>query len=111
MNLVTITDNAVQAIKDAFALENASPESAYLRVGVKGGGCSGFQYDLSIDTEKHEGDTEVEKDGVRILIDLKSQLYPAGTTLDHTSGLSGRGFVFVNPNAKGTCGCGESFNV
>jgi iron-sulfur cluster assembly protein len=109
--MITVTDSAVAAIRAAFAEENASPETAYLRVGVRGGGCSGFQYDLTVDTEKRQGDLEVEKDGVRLLVDLKSQLYLAGTTLDHTSGLNGRGFVFVNPNASGTCGCGESFSV
>jgi iron-sulfur cluster assembly protein len=109
--MVTITDSAVQAIKDAFAEESTTPEEAYLRVGVRGGGCSGLQYDLTIDTQKRDGDLVIEKDGVRVLVDLKSQLYLAGTTLDHTTGLRGRGFVFVNPNATGTCGCGESFSV
>lgn len=109
--MVTITDSAVEAIKGAFADENTSPDAAYLRIGVKGGGCSGLQYDLTIDSEKRDGDLEIEKDGVRLLVDIKSQLYLAGTTLDHTSGLNGKGFVFVNPNATGTCGCGESFNV
>jgi iron-sulfur cluster assembly protein len=109
--IVTITDSAVEAIKAAFAEENAAPEQAYLRVGVKGGGCSGLSYDLTIDTEKKEGDIEIEKGGIRLLIDAKSQLFLVGTTLDHTTGLSGKGFVFVNPNATGTCGCGESFSV
>ena len=109
--MVTITDSAVDAIKLAFAGENTSPDQAYLRIGVKGGGCSGLLYDLTIDNEKRDGDLEIEKDGVRLLIDVKSQLYLAGTILDHTSGLNGRGFVFVNPNATGTCGCGESSNV
>jgi iron-sulfur cluster assembly protein len=109
--MVTITDSAVRAIRDAFAEESTTPKEAYLRVGVRGGGCSGLQYDLTIDTQKHDGDLEIERDGVRVLIDLKSQLYLAGTTLDHTTGLQGRGFVFVNPNATGTCGCGESFSV
>ena len=109
--MVTITDSAVEAIKLAFADENTSPDKAYLRVGVKGGGCSGLLYQLTVDNEKREGDLEIEKDGVRLLIDVKSQLYLAGTTLDHTSGLNGKGFVFVNPNATGTCGCGESFSV
>ncbi len=109
--MVTITDSAVDAIRDALAAEKTTPEDTYLRVGVRGGGCSGLSYDLTIETEKREGDLEIEKDGVRLLIDVKSQLYLAGTTLDHTTGLSGRGFVFTNPNATGTCGCGESFSV
>jgi len=109
--MITITDQAVAAIRTAFKEENASPETAYLRVGVRGGGCSGMSYDLSVETEKRDGDIEIEKDGVRLLIDAKSQLFLTGTTLDHTTGLSGRGFVFTNPNATGTCGCGESFSV
>jgi len=109
--MVNITDSAVKAIKEAIASEDVVAEDAYLRVGVRGGGCSGFMYDLAIDTEKRDGDLVVEKDGVRLLVDLKSQLYLAGTTLDHTGGLNGKGFVFTNPNAAGTCGCGESFAV
>ena len=109
--MITITDSAVEAIRAAFTEENKDPKSAYLRVGVKGGGCSGFMYDLTIVDETNAGDAVVEKDGVRVVIDVKSQLYLTGTTLDHTSGLSGRGFQFVNPNATGSCGCGESFAV
>ena len=109
--MVTITDKAVQAIKSAMTDESKTPEEAYLRVAVKGGGCSGFSYALSIDTEKLDGDLEIEKDGVRLLIDLKSQVYLAGSTLDFTTGLNGKGFVFHNPNATGTCGCGDSFSV
>jgi len=109
--VVTITDNAVQAIKSAMADENKTPAQSYLRVGVKGGGCSGFSYVLSIETEKREGDAEIERDGVRLLIDLKSQVFLAGSTLDFTTGLNGKGFVFFNPNATGTCGCGDSFSV
>ncbi len=94
-----------------MAGENLTPEDTYLRVAVKGGGCSGLAYDLEFTGDKEVGDVEVEKDGVRVLIDLKSQIYLAGTTLDFASGLNGKGFVFVNPNAAGTCGCGESFSV
>ena len=109
--MLTITDQAVTAIKASFADEKTDPSTAYLRVGVKGGGCSGFMYDLTIVTDKTDEDTVVEKDGVRLLIDNKSQLFLAGTTLHHTSGLNGKGFQFINPNATGTCGCGESFAV
>jgi iron-sulfur cluster assembly protein len=109
--MVTISDSAVEAIRSAMEKEQLKPEEVYLRVGVKGGGCSGFTYTLGFDAEKREGDSMVEKDGVRLLIDVKSQLYLAGTTLDFSSGLNGKGFVFINPNAKGTCGCGESFSV
>jgi len=109
--VVTITDSAVEAIKSAIAEEKKTTEEAFLRVGIKGGGCSGFSYVLSVDSEKRDGDLEIEKDGVRLLIDLKSQVYLAGTTLDFTTGLNGKGFVFTNPNATGTCGCGDSFSV
>jgi iron-sulfur cluster assembly protein len=109
--MVTITENAAKAIKAAMVEENLSPEGAYLRVAVRGGGCSGLSYELGFDSEKKVGDIEVEKDGVRMLVDLKSQVFLAGTTLDFTSGLNGKGFVFTNPNASGTCGCGESFSV
>ena len=109
--MVTITDSAVEAIKSAIADEQKTPEDAFLRVGIKGGGCSGFSYVLSIDTDKRDGDLEIEKDSVRLLIDLKSQVYLAGSTLDFTTGLNGKGFVFTNPNATGTCGCGDSFSV
>lgn len=109
--MITITEQAVTAIRQAIVDDGAAAEKAYLRVAVKGGGCSGFAYDLVIDTEKRADDLEIEKDGVRLLVDAKSQLFLAGTTLDHTTGLNGRGFVFTNPNATGTCGCGESFSV
>ena len=109
--MVTITDKAAEAIRSSMKEENVAVDSAYLRVSVRGGGCSGLMYDLTFDTEQREGDLVIEKDGVRLLVDQKSQLYLAGTTLDFTSGLNGKGFVFVNPNATGTCGCGESFSI
>ena len=109
--MLTITDDAVAAIKNTMIEEKTTHADSYLRVGVRGGGCSGLQYDLTIDTEARESDTVIEKDGVRLLIDTKSQLYLAGTILDFTTGLNGKGFVFSNPNATGTCGCGESFSV
>jgi len=110
-DMLTITEDAVVAIKNTMSEEKTTQDDAYLRIGVRGGGCSGLQYDLSFEAEMREGDTVIEKDGVRILIDMKSQLYLAGTILDYTTGLNGKGFVFKNPNATGTCGCGESFTV
>ena len=109
--MITITETAAEAIKAAIADEKLAPEDTYLRVAVKGGGCSGMSYTLGFDNEKRTGDIEIEKDGVRLLVDLKSQVFLAGTTLDFSKGLNGRGFVFSNPNAAGTCGCGESFSV
>lgn len=109
--MITVTERAVQAIRDSMTEENHSVADSYLRVSVKGGGCSGMMYDLSIDSETKEGDEVVEQEGVRIVIDPKSKIFLHGMTLDFTTGLNGKGFVFSNPNATGTCGCGESFTV
>ena len=83
----------------------------FVRVSVKGGGCSGLSYDLDFDNENGESDQEFLDGDVKIVCDLKSYLYLAGTELDFTDGLNGKGFNFINPNAKRTCGCGESFAV
>jgi iron-sulfur cluster assembly protein len=109
--MIKVTDNAVEAIKDAIASDTTADENSYLRVSVKGGGCSGMVYDLSLDRAQDEGDTVVEQDGVRIVIDPKSKIFLVGMTLDYTTGLNGKGFIFSNPNASGTCGCGESFTA
>jgi iron-sulfur cluster assembly protein len=109
--MITVTDRAVQAIRDCIAAEKKSMDSAVLRVAVKGGGCSGFMYDLTIDEATTESDTIIQNQDVRIAVDKKSKLFLLGMTLDYTSGLNGKGFVFSNPNAKATCGCGESFTV
>ncbi len=109
--MITVTDRAVQAIRDCIAAEHKSMDSAVLRVAVKGGGCSGFMYDLTIDEATTESDTIIQNQDVRIAVDKKSKLFLLGMTLDYTSGLNGKGFVFSNPNAKATCGCGESFTV
>ena len=83
-----------------------------LRVGVQGGGCSGMSYNLAIDTEVRPGDKVFEVEGVKLLVDMKSFLYLDGSTLDYKDeGLMQRGFMFVNPNSSGACGCGESFAV
>jgi iron-sulfur cluster assembly protein len=109
--MITITERAAEAIKASMADEKLIVEDNYLRVAVKGGGCSGMSYDLGFDNAKKVGDIEIEKDGIRLLVGLKSQVFLAGTTLDFSAGLNGRGFVFTNPNAAGSCGCGESFSV
>ena len=109
--MINVTDRAVQAIRDCIAAESKSPSDAYLRVAVKGGGCSGLMYQLSIDTVEGESDVVIANGDVRIVVDRKSKLFLHGLTLDYTSGLNGKGFVFSNPNAKATCGCGESFTV
>jgi iron-sulfur cluster assembly protein len=109
-NDITITEKAAKEVKQIQS-ENNIPESFGLRVGVKGGGCSGLTYTLGFDGEIKEGDTVIEDNGIRLLVDGKSLFYLMGTILDFTNGLNGRGFVFNNPNAKKTCGCGESFGV
>lgn len=107
---VNVTDKALKEMKKIME-ENKIPAEYGLRVGVKGGGCSGLSYTLGFDPEERPGDTVIEKDGVKIFIDMKSGLYLSGTEIDFTDGLTGRGFVFNNPNAVKTCGCGSSFGV
>lgn len=88
-----------------------SPVQDFIRVGVKSGGCSGLSYELTFDKSKVEGDRLFEDNKVKILVDKKSLLYLLGTTLEYSGGLNGKGFVFNNPNAQRTCGCGESFSL
>jgi iron-sulfur cluster assembly protein len=83
----------------------------YIRVGVKSGGCSGLSYDLKFDKNQDKTDKVFEDNGVKIIVDKKSFLYLIGTTLEYSGGLNGTGFVFNNPNANRTCGCGESFSL
>lgn len=107
---ITLTDKAAEEIKTIMR-ENAIPENYTLRVGVKGGGCSGLSYSLGFDGELRESDTVMELKGVKLAIDAKSLFYLSGTELDYSDGLNGRGFVFNNPNAVRSCGCGSSFGV
>ena len=109
--MISITDQARDAILDALKSEGREPGAAYLRVGVKGGGCSGMSYTLDFTDETHDGDEVYSSGDARILVDNKSMLFLHGLTLDHTAGLNGKGFEFQNPNAAGTCGCGQSFKV
>jgi len=83
----------------------------YVRVGVKSGGCSGLEYELDFDKQEQENDKIFEDNGVRIAVNKQSFLYLVGTTLEFSGGLNGKGFVFNNPNAERTCGCGESFSL
>ena len=107
---VELTEKAVQQVKELKQAQNL-PETAFLRMGVKGGGCSGMSYLLEFDTEKGPHDKEFDIDGVKVVIDKKSYIYLNGTTLDYvTQGLTG-GFTFVNPQAKSSCGCGTSFSA
>lgn len=107
--MITVTETAAKKIKSL--IEETNSENPYLRVSVKGGGCSGLAYDLSFDSEKKETDTLYEDKGVSVLVDMKSLLYVFGTELNFSDGLNGKGFEFINPNATRTCGCGESFAV
>jgi iron-sulfur cluster assembly protein len=107
---ITITDRALDKVKQLMSQENMGTDY-FVRVSVKGGGCSGLSYDLDFDNEPKEGDQEFITNSIKVVCDLKSYLYLAGTELDFTDGLNGKGFNFINPNAKRTCGCGESFAV
>jgi iron-sulfur cluster assembly protein len=92
-------------------MEDEGKEGLFIRVGVQGGGCSGLMYQLTFDNQDLEGDKSFEDNGIKVVVDKKSYLYLIGTTLDFSGGLNGKGFVFQNPNADRTCGCGESFSV
>ena len=107
---VKITEKAAEKIK-YFAKKDSMTENVGLRVAVKGGGCSGLTYDLSITDQERESDKVVEQHGVKVMVDKKSYIYLVGTELDFSDGLNGKGFIFQNPNAKKSCGCGTSFSV
>ncbi|RME47304.1 MAG: iron-sulfur cluster assembly accessory protein [Deltaproteobacteria bacterium] len=107
--MIDITANAARQIKRLLAQHEGMTG---LRIGVKGGGCSGLSYSLDLDSAPSAGDKVFEVDGIRVFIDLKSLLYLKGLVLDfQDNGLNGKRFTFVNPNARTTCGCGESFAV
>ncbi|MBT4775132.1 MAG: iron-sulfur cluster assembly accessory protein [Crocinitomicaceae bacterium] len=107
--MITVTDDAkVRALE---LMSEDQKEGQFIRVGVEGGGCSGLMYQLEFDNKLSENDKEFENNGVRVVVDKKSFLYLIGTTLDYSGGLNGKGFVFKNPNADRTCGCGESFSI
>ncbi|MCK6542146.1 iron-sulfur cluster insertion protein ErpA [bacterium] len=110
VNDVVITQRAIEEI-GSIMREQSIPENYTLRMGVQGGGCSGFQYSLAFDETISENDTILEFGAVKVAVDYKSMLYLKGVTLDFQDGLNGRGFVFNNPNAKKTCGCGSSFSA
>ncbi|HUN66184.1 MAG TPA: iron-sulfur cluster assembly accessory protein [Bacteroidota bacterium] len=107
---IVLTEKAAQQIR-AIRTANAIPEEHFLRVGVKGGGCSGLSYVLGFDGAAKETDVCFERHGVRILVDPKSLFFLSGTELDFEDGLNGKGFVFHNPKATRTCGCGSSFSA
>ena len=109
---ISISDRAIKRI-DEIRTEQNVPKDAFLKVGVVSGGCSGLTYDLDFDSdvEPQENDKVFELNGMKVLVDMRSFLYRAGTELDYTDGLEGEGFHFHNPNASRTCSCGESFSI
>ncbi len=108
---LTVTDSATTEIKKFLASEDDLPETAGLRVRVVPGGCSGFQYSLNIEEESKSGDFVLDKQGIRLFVDMFSAQYLNGITVDHTTNMMGSGFTFENPNATGGCGCGTSFSA
>jgi iron-sulfur cluster assembly protein len=106
--MLTLTETAVQKVKSILSERG---EEAGLRISVIGGGCSGFQYQMSLDKEPTAEDQVLEMDGLKVFVDNRSLLYLNGTRVDYVDGLTGSGFKFENPNTKGSCGCGESFYV
>ena len=107
--MIKVTESAREQAKRLMA--ESGVEGSFIRVGVQGGGCSGLMYDLDFDSKEKEDDKVFEDNGIKIVVDKKSFLYLVGTTLDYSGGLNGKGFVFQNPNADRTCGCGESFSI
>jgi iron-sulfur cluster assembly protein len=107
---VSISELAATKIK-YFAEKQGMKKNIGVRVAVKGGGCSGLTYDLQITDQELESDKTIEQYGVKVMVDKKSYIYLVGTELEFSDGLNGKGFVFTNPNAKKSCGCGTSFSV
>ena len=115
---IVLTETAAREVKGIMKQQNetaqkdgADPKELYLRVGVKGGGCSGFSYSLDLTETVSENDEQWDSHGVKVICDSKSFLYLEGVTIDFKDEVMGRGFVFNNPNASSTCGCGSSFSV
>ena len=107
--MIKISDSAKERL--LHLLDMKGEENGYVRVGVESGGCSGLSYKLDFDNTKKDDDELIEDNGISLLINKKSFLYLVGTTLEFSDGLNGKGFVFNNPNASRTCGCGESFSL
>ena len=106
---ISLTPNAIAKVKGIMAQQNPVP--AGLRVGVVGGGCSGFSYSLQFDTSAGMMDKVFDMDGLKVFVDATSIMYLNGCRVDYVETLEGAGFKFENPNVKSTCGCGSSFNV
>ncbi|QCX53097.1 iron-sulfur cluster assembly accessory protein [Elizabethkingia sp. JS20170427COW] len=109
--MIKVSDQAREKAIILMKEDGFDPSTDYIRVGVKSGGCSGLEYVLTFDKEKGETDQVFEDNGIKVIVEKKSFLYLAGTVLEYSGGLNGKGFVFNNPNASRTCGCGESFSL
>jgi iron-sulfur cluster assembly protein len=109
--MIKVSEKAKKKVVELMEEDGFNPQTDFIRVGVKSGGCSGLSYDLKFDKQTQEEDKVFEDNGVKIIVDKKSFLYLIGTTLEYSGGLNGSGFVFNNPNANRTCGCGESFSL
>ncbi len=109
--MIKVSDTAKKKIAELMSDDDFNIARDFVRVGVKSGGCSGLSYELKFDKSKSEEDKVFEDNAVKIIVDKKSFLYLVGTTLEFSGGLNGKGFVFQNPNAQRTCGCGESFSL
>jgi iron-sulfur cluster assembly protein len=109
--MIKISDGAKDKVIELMKNDGYDHNSDFIRVGVKSGGCSGLSYDLKFDNSITDEDKLFEDKDIKIIVDKKSFLYLVGTTLEYSGGLNGTGFVFSNPNASRTCGCGESFSL
>jgi iron-sulfur cluster assembly protein len=108
--MITLTDKGAEKVREFLSSQSTVAETAGLRVGVRGGGCSGFQYALAFD-EQRDGDSVFQDKGIRLLVDTPSLAYVEGSTIDFVEGLQGAGFKVENPNVIAACGCGSSFRV
>ncbi|MBZ0327662.1 MAG: iron-sulfur cluster assembly accessory protein [Altibacter sp.] len=109
--MIKVSDTAKTRISQLMSEEGYNVANDFVRVGVRSGGCSGLSYELTFDKTLGDTDKLFEENQVKIVVDKKSFLYLVGTTLEYSGGLNGKGFVFNNPNANRTCGCGESFSL
>ncbi len=106
--MITLTPEAISKVKSILAERK---EESGLRIAIVGGGCSGFQYQMTLDREPKEDDRVIDMEGLKVFVDARSLLYLNGTKVDYIDGLNGSGFKFDNPNAKASCGCGDSFDA
>lgn len=109
--MIQVSENAKMKVIEMMKGDGFNYTTDFVRVGVKSGGCSGLSYELKFDNKQNDNDSLFESNDIKIIVEKKSFLYLAGTILEYSGGLNGKGFVFNNPNAQRTCGCGESFSL